>query len=493
MHMTSPRSTYCGAMLLSALLAGAGCTHVKQPQTTATSAPTNATPATHTLARAAAKAKPQFDAVFEALEMAPVKLEPKVWTDLTVLEAAPHGTRVKKGDMLVKLDIEKLKEQLDELERDQPASKLTLELSVAELQNLEQTTPLKLDAARRAQRNATEDLNYFAKTGRGAKEKSADFNIKNAEQRLEGAREELKQLQKMYKADDLVEDTEEIILKRQKFAVESGEYGLEVAKQGADWSLKHTIPREAELFTAGKRDQELALQLAQETLPRTLAKKRLDLEKLKRDQKKAEKRFADLKRDLELLSEVRAPADGLVYYGACEAGKWTTGATVAKKLVPTGKLLPNEVFITVVNPDKMILRAIVPEADLGQFTPGLEGKATPISAPELKVTVKLDDLGTIPLPAGGFEARLSVQPRAGARIMPGMNCKVVLTAPQAADRLRAPKEAVFSNGSERHVFVLKSDGTSEKRVVKTGLQDDKTVEIIEGLSEGEKILLHRPK
>ena len=41
-------------------------------------------------------------------------------------------------------------------------------------------------------------------------------------------------MEKMYKADDLVEESEEIILKRQKFAVEFAQYSLQDAKQDAE-------------------------------------------------------------------------------------------------------------------------------------------------------------------------------------------------------------------------------------------------------------------
>ena len=425
--------------------------------------------------------------------MAPVKLEPKVWTDLTVLEALPHGARVKRGDVLVKLDTEKLKEQIEDSEKDQPAATLALELAVAELENLEQTTPLKLETAKRTQRVADEDLAYFEKTGRAAKEKAAQFGVKSAEQRLDGANEELKQLAKMYKADDLVEETEEIILRRQKFAVESAEYGLEVTKQNTDWSLKNTIPREAEVFKNAKRDQDLALGYAGETLPRTLAKKRLDVEKQKRDQKKAEKRLADLKKDLDGLARIRSPMDGIVYYGACESGKWTTGAIVAKKLVPSGKLAANEVFMTIVNPEKLVLKAIVQEGDLGYFAPGLTGQASPVSASDKKLPVKVAELSSIPMPTGGFEARLSVQTISDVRVVPGMNCKVSFVESQPPGPLRVPKEAIFTADGRSHVFVFKAEGQQEKRAVKIGSSDDKTVEILQGLAEGEKVLLTKPK
>jgi HlyD family secretion protein len=450
-------------------------------------------PATHTLARPPARAKAQFDAVFEAVEMVPTKLEPKAWTDLTVLEVTPHGARVSKGDMLLRLETEKLEEQIEELERDRPAAQLARELAAAELQNLKQTTPLKIEAARRARRLAEEDLAYFEKTGREQKEKAAKYNVKAAEQRLDGAREELKQLDKMYKADDLVEDTEEIILRRQKFAVESAEYGLETSRQGVEYSLKTGLPREHESLQTSRRDQELALDLAGETLQRNLSKKRLDFAKLEHDQEKAEKRLADLKKDLKNLGRICASRDGVVYYGACEGGKWTTGAAMAKKLVPGGKLAPNEVLFTIVNPEKLALRAVVQESDLALLKPGLEGQAAPLAAPDQKLPVKLEEISRVPLPAGGFEARLSVRTDPKGQIMPGMNCKVSLGDPPKPEALRAPKEAVFTEGGASHVFVFKDGGPPEKRPVQTGAADDKTIELLQGVSDGEKILLKRPQ
>ncbi|MBI4328001.1 MAG: hypothetical protein HY674_22450, partial [Chloroflexi bacterium] len=239
-------------------------------------------PPVHAVARGALKSKLQLDAVFEAAEMAPVKVSPKVWADLTVSEVVPHGARVRKGDWLVKLETDKIEEQIRDLEQEQPLTKVALELAVAELENLKQSTPLKLEAARRSQRRADEDYDYFEATGRAQREKTARFGVKSSEQRLENEKEELAQLQKMYQADDLTEETEEIILKRQKFAVEAAEHGLETAKLNADRELKTSIPREDETLKSQKRDQDLAFALADQSLPKALAKKRLEIEKMKR-------------------------------------------------------------------------------------------------------------------------------------------------------------------------------------------------------------------
>lgn len=449
---------------------------------------------THTVKKGTLQTKVQLDAILEATEMSPVRIQAKAVPELTVLEAVPHGARVTKGQTLLKIDTEKLREQIEDLELDRPATILALELAEAELTNLSLTTPFKLEATKRAQRVATEDLAYFEAVGRANREKSITFNVKAAEQRLEGAREELTQLKKMYEADDLTEETEEIILKRQKNAVESSEFYLESAKLSADQSLKTGLPREHEAMRTAKRDQDVATNYAEETLNRTLAKKRLDFEKSKRDQKKADKRLAELKKDLEETT-LTAPMDGLVYYGSCEDGKWTTGAAVAKRLVPGGKVAAREVVMTIVNPTRMVLRATVTEADVAKLKVGTEGHASPVSATDRKMAVAVDSLGEVPLPGGGFETRLTVSKSDGARLVPGMNCKVTLSGSRAAGQAQVvlvPKNFVFGEGADRFVYLATKSGP-EKHAVKAGASDDRNLEIEEGLDAGDKILIRKPE
>jgi hypothetical protein len=149
--------------------------------------------------------------------------------------------------------------------------------------------------------------------------------------------------------------------------------------------------------------------------------------------------------------------------------------------------------MTVVNADKLILKGIVPEGDLSNFKPGLKGKASPVSAPEKKLPVKLEEIGYIPMPGGGFEATLSVQPDKALRLMPGMNCKITFADSEKGDTLLAPKQAVFSEGDQSHVFLVTKNGQLDKQTVKTGKSDEKMIEILEGLSEGDKISLKKPE
>lgn len=481
--MSRSKILYYGAAVALALNSFASEPLVEEPKPKKAEAP-----AVHTVKRGVLKVKANVDAVLESAEMQPVKIVPKSWSDLTVAETVAHGAKVSKGDILVRLETEKIRDQIEDLENERPGSKIAYELATAELENLEQTTPLKLDSAKRAFRNADEDYGYYESTGRPQREKSTKFSLKSSEQRLDNAMEELKQLEKMYEADDITEETEEIVLKRQKFSVEAAQFFLESAKLNTTRDLEIFIPREYENLKNSRREQELSLTLAEQNLPRTLAKKRLDYEKLKRDQKKGEKRLGDLKGDLEMLT-VRAPMDGMVYYGACENGKWTSGGVVAKKLIPGGKLSANEVFMTIVDPDKLVLKTTVQESDLSNFKVGQKGTASPVAAPDKKLAAKLEDLGQIPLPGGGYEARISFRKDKTVRLVPGMNCKVSFTEGTGEEVLLVPKGAVQGEGDEKYVMLAKRGTDGEKQIVKTGKSDDKNIQILEGLSEGDKVLV----
>lgn len=470
----------------------AATTPAKRPakSQTPTSPSANAIPS-QAVTRGNLKPRLQVDGVFEALEMEPLKLAPKVWQDLQVIELLPPGAKVRKGDVIVKLETERLKDQIEDLESERPNQNLTLESTIADLDYLKATTPLRLEAARKTQRTTTEDLSYFELTGKDLREKSAKFNLKSTEQYLANQQEELRQLEKMYKADDLTEETEEIVLKRQKFEVERAQFTLESSRIGAERELNTGIPRELDNQRTAKKEAEHALALAEQNLPRSLAKRTWEADKLKRDLRKAEKRLADLKADLELFT-VRAPIDGVVYYGACQNGKWTTAPAVLPKLVPGGRLAPNEIFITVVNPERLRIRSVVNEADWAKISIGARAQVTPTASPDRKLNARVEDMGSYPLPLGGYETVLSFEPADALRLVPGMTCKIQLNEGQPAPTLLVPKTAVFQEGSQKLVFIAKEKSSPERRVVRVGDSDDSSTEILEGITEGERVLLNHP-
>ena len=281
-------------------------------------------PAVHAVKKREFKLEVSLSGVIEAENMTPVSIEAESWKSLTVLEAVEHGARVKQGDSLLKLDMEGIDEAIAELQNAQKVSELSLALARAELKSLEKMTPLELAAAECAKQTAEEDPKRFLKEQRPLSEKSARFSLKSSEHNLEYVAEELKQLEKMYNADDLTEETEEIILKRARNDVDRARFNLELAKSRTAETLETSLPRQETAMKEAARREAVALEKAKIALPLAPTKARLNLEKLELSHQQSAAKLAKLKADRERML-VKAPADGIVYYGHCEHGKWTTG------------------------------------------------------------------------------------------------------------------------------------------------------------------------
>ena len=77
---------------------------------------------------------------------------------------------------------------------------------------------------------AEEDRKYFFDVERPFALKATEFSLKMAKEVLEYEQEELHQLEKMYKADDITEETEQIVLKRARDTVERAKFMVEATQ-----------------------------------------------------------------------------------------------------------------------------------------------------------------------------------------------------------------------------------------------------------------------
>lgn len=434
--------------------------------------------------------------VVEAEQMVGLSIKPEAWTQpLSVKKAVEHGARVKKGDVVLELDTEKIDLAIRDLQLSRSLEELSIRQAREDLPILEKTLPLDMAMAERAAKQADEDLKRFLEVDRPLAEANAERTVKNAAFSLEYAREELKQLQKMYRDKDLTEETEEIILKRQRHMVEMNEHSLKSAKIHRDQTIKIQLPRREQSMRDTAEKQALALEKAKNTLRPTLRQKRLALEKLVYEHDKSGEKLKDLERDRELLT-VRAPADGIVYHGKCVHGKWTTTATSEAKLQPGGNVAPNEVFMTVVSPRPIFVRADVEEKKLHWLQEGLKGKAVPAGFPDLKIPARLLKISFVPQSSGHFDARIVLDSGKDLHsLMPGMACSIKLTAYHKKGVLTVPTSAVFSDDGDEdvhYVYRCRRDGKPDKRTVKIGKSDGKKTEILEGLKAGEEILAKHP-
>src|SRR5438128_1622153 len=75
-------------------------------------------------------------------------------------------------------------------------------------------------------------------------------------------------------------------------------------------------------------------------------------------------------------------------------------------------------------------------------------------------------------------------PNPGAALRPGMSADVSVTLAERPSALVVPDEAVFAEGNQSFVYVVKQDSTVTRAAITTGTRDSATVEVVHGLGVG---------
>jgi HlyD family secretion protein len=454
---------------------------------------------TYTVKKGPFKVDLKLDGVFESTRSTEISIHPKEWSDWVVESAVEQGTAVKQGDTLVQFDTTKIDEQIRDQEAERKLAELDLEQIAAEIRLKEQSMPLDLQAAERASRFAGIDLDQFESKDKDLTVREEDFNIKTWDNNLEYVKEQLRQLEKMYKGDDIAKETEEIVLKRTRDEVEMVEFYSELAKIGREKTLKIELPRREEKLKESVDRTTADLQKARTTLPIELDKQRLELEKKKFERGKAAEKLAKLQHDRDLM-KITAPVDGLVYYGQSSYGKWTQGESFVAKMRKGGHVSADEVAMTIVDPANLFVRATVPEKHLWQLRRGLSGAVIPEGYNEKRLAASLDEFSLIPVSGDKYLAKVLVDlerlPKDLPTPSPGMTCSVQLTAYSSDSSLTLPAKAIQTdkqNDQQRYVWLVGKDGKAKRQNITVGQRTDDTVEITEGLAAGDKALREVPK
>ncbi|QJE96595.1 hypothetical protein [Luteolibacter luteus] len=428
-----------------------------------------------------------------------VAIEPEGWADYTIEEILPHGTAVKKGDVLVKFDRETIDKKLEDSRRALKSRELTLASQELAFSKLEEETAIKLEAARRADKIASEELAYFTKTGRKVQEEDVLDNLESSKRRLEAAQEELKQLRMMYDADDLTEQTEEIILKRQEYTVKSSELALKHAELSTKRSLEVALPRRADSLTTDAQSTAIDLVKAEANLPRDLEVARLSLEAARVAAAREKADLADLEKDIALM-EIKAPADGIFYHGSLDEGRWTLGE-LAKALTKGGKVPFIKPFASLVPTNADLgLVAHVDEATARTLAKDLKGNLTASGREDVPLVAMIGSVATVPAADGRYRVDLAnaangadaTKPKwpADLNLAAGMNFECRFVVHQKDTAITVPVKAIqpAADGTWS-VTVKTADGKGEPRSISRGRVSGDKVEVLSGLESGQVVIV----
>lgn len=412
--------------------------------------------------------------------------------ETAIVEIVEEGTRVKLGDVLVRLNSDEAESELnDEL--------LQLETARADVVAAESALSIQITENEASLRKATVDVELaevdLKKFERGDfVEKQVELNLavekgnREVERLTKKVARSRELAQKQFLSQDELEK-DELELIEAKAELEKGE----VAK-----AAYHT-------YTAVKERQKLNSDLdqARSELDKTqrkneseLASKRADLANKKRQLELREDKVAKLKTQLEK-SVIKAPTDGLVVYAtSMEQNMWMNNN---EPLAVGSVIHPNQEIIMLPDTSEMVAVVKIAESLVGRLKPESKAMVTIDAVQGAKFTGIVESIG-IMAQSGGWrdpnvreyevriELDLSGQPH---QLKPSMRCESRIVLNTVENVLAVPLQAVFSEGPHQFVYKLQN-GRYHQTPVQVGRRSDILAEVRSGLESGAEVILREP-
>ncbi|HXF68242.1 MAG TPA: efflux RND transporter periplasmic adaptor subunit [Thermoflexus sp.] len=170
-----------------------------------------------------------------------------------------------------------------------------------------------------------------------------------------------------------------------------------------------------------------------------------------------------------------APVDGVVTtVNIAEGGSAGTGAPA----------------ITLADLNRLEVVVNLPEVDVAQVTPGQEAEIIPEAMPDTRLKGKVIAVAPVGVQTQGvvnFPVTIALEENMPS-VRAGMTVQVQIIVARRENTLVVPRRAVTTRGGQAFVTVLRGDQT-EQIPVRVGMRGDTMVEILEGLQEGEIVVL----
>lgn len=414
-----------------------------------------------------------------------VRLTSGVEGRTTILALAPEGKQVHKDEVVCELDatlmVEKRIQQSITVGNAEAALvKASQARAIQESQNRSD-----INKASRAVEFATQDLQMFLEGERA-------LDLEKSQQAIDLAAEELQRSQNRL--------TWSQTLSEKGFLTEAELEADRISEHRSAIMLQQAT-RERELledYKLPRRESELRLLLAEAQLER----ERVDLQ--------AQARLVDFdaevnssRASLELEKEklarleaqiekarLRAPRDGYVVYAQRDSDEppISEGAEVYQR----------EEILAIPSSDGMLADVKLHESVLKQVQVGQPCLVGVDALAGLVLEGRVDFVAILPDQNSRwsnpnlrlYRCEIGITtPHAGIR--PGMSCSVEILIEELPDALYVPVQAVFRD-HERNLSFVASDGEVQAREVRIGRYTELWVQILEGLSAGETVLLHAP-
>ncbi|WP_437185874.1 HlyD family efflux transporter periplasmic adaptor subunit [Planctomicrobium sp. SH668] len=411
----------------------------------------------------------------------------------TIISIVPEGTWVEAGEVVCELDASALREkaQQQEIVATQASAALAAAQESLEIQKTQNDSDIA--AAALKSELAQLDLEKFVSEGGEYEQQEHQLqgNVAIAQEELIRAEETFSftngQVKKGY-ANQNELDAARIAVKQAKLKVQGAEELLSVLQ---NFTKKRTI---AELgANAEESKRELARVELKANSSRTQCEKQAEAAQLTYNVEN--EKLQRLRKQIEACT-LRALQSGEVVYATNQSGGGRGSQPVT--IEAGASVRERQPIINLPDVTRMKVDCRVHEALIGSIRKGLKARIRVDAFPDYFFNGEISHVSSVPMSGSwpNFDLReyatevlLLDDADKVRRLRPGLTTQVELLVDNRSNVLQVPMQAVVTIVDKQVSFVY-GNGASEFRYVKVGQANDAYLEILEGLKEGEKIVLN---
>lgn len=455
---------------------------VARAQSSSASGPTTA-PTTYKVKRGTLNLSVTANGAFEPVDPMEIRARPKAYQgDLFVVSAVAPGASVQKDQVILELEQSSLKRQIATAENDLTTSRANYDKAKADVTLGDTADALAMRMQEEDLKNAEAALKWWEDVDGKQMIQSADLALQNAKDNVGDQEDELDQLKKMYKSEELTSATADIVVKRAVRQLARAKTSAEMTAARTQKTKENDYEFQHVKVQRGVEQQKQALDKlkAQQAQAAILRQTALTSAKLWLDA--VEEKLADLRADAEQFV-VKAPQPLTVVSGQYVNGSWQ-GAS-PRGLRPGDKVNAHQVLMTAYVPAKLRFVAEIPENKALLVTNGMRATVTPNALPQLTFDGTSSEPAPVANGSGNFPATIELAGAVDSRIEPGMKASVTIEGAKLENVLTVPLAAV----KNRQVTVRSRSGAESVVNVSTGRTDGESVEATAGLSEGDEVVV----
>lgn len=410
--------------------------------------------------------------------------------ELVVRVVAPSGAAIKKGDVLLELEQDRIAHEISAAENELALARANHAKAEADAALGVRSDELAMQQATLIAARAETALAWWDKLDQQQVVASDEINKAMTAFQTESQEDELAELRKMYESEDLTNETTDIVLKRAtrmlelfKMMLAQQSRGLQRTVELETGQYRENLAANVPIQKLGVEQLKVAQQHATEARQSALASATLALAE-------AQDKLTELKSDAAALT-IRSPIDGVVVYGSI-SNEMTWTSVDARSLQVGEKVQPNQPLLTVYSPGRMNARLELVETHLAWLTPGQTITLRPLILPGTRyegVVGTPASMGTMKEKDQLFDVPVELSTEVDPRLPPLSRGVVTIDGGKVDAALLVPATAVVRG----KVYVRDADGKTTPRRVITGRSNGDMTEILEGLHEGEKVLIRPPQ